>query len=99
MASPRWGGGGNGVYLDHGLTGTNRQRPGPRETLAACREPVALVAARLDHLARSPPVTTVIADELTTRRFVSPLGGSVADDQSGRSVDLQRARDGDSSLV
>lgn len=26
------------VYVDHGLTGTNRQRPGLREALAACRE-------------------------------------------------------------
>ena len=26
------------VYVDHGLTGTNRERPGLREALAACRE-------------------------------------------------------------
>ncbi len=26
------------VYVDHGLTGTNRDRPGLREALAACRE-------------------------------------------------------------
>src|SRR3954454_25312947 len=26
------------VYLDHGLTGTNRDRPGLREALAACRD-------------------------------------------------------------
>ena len=25
------------VYVDHGLTGTNRERPGLREALAACR--------------------------------------------------------------
>jgi DNA invertase Pin-like site-specific DNA recombinase len=25
------------VYVDHGLTGTNRARPGLREALAACR--------------------------------------------------------------
>ena len=25
------------VYLDHGLTGTNRQRPGLDQALAACR--------------------------------------------------------------
>lgn len=25
------------VYVDHGLTGTNRDRPGLREALAACR--------------------------------------------------------------
>ena len=28
----------NRVYVDHGLTGTNRERPGLREALAACRE-------------------------------------------------------------
>ena len=26
------------IYADHGLTGTNRERPGLREALAACRE-------------------------------------------------------------
>ncbi|MGI9084250.1 MAG: recombinase family protein [Aeromicrobium sp.] len=26
------------IYVDHGLTGTNRDRPGLREALAACRE-------------------------------------------------------------
>ncbi|MDX6308472.1 MAG: hypothetical protein QOI06_1518 [Nocardioidaceae bacterium] len=25
------------IYVDHGLTGTNRERPGLREALAACR--------------------------------------------------------------
>ena len=25
------------IYVDHGLTGTNRERPGLRESLAACR--------------------------------------------------------------
>lgn len=28
------------VYVDHGLTGTNRGRPGLREALAACRTQV-----------------------------------------------------------
>jgi DNA invertase Pin-like site-specific DNA recombinase len=27
----------NRIYVDHGLTGTNRERPGLREALAACR--------------------------------------------------------------
>ena len=26
------------IYFDHGLTGTNRERPGLREALAACRD-------------------------------------------------------------
>ena len=33
----------NRVYVDHGLTGTNRERPGLREALAACREGDTLV--------------------------------------------------------
>ncbi len=28
----------NRIYVDHGLTGTNRERPGLREALAACRD-------------------------------------------------------------
>ena len=31
------------IYVDHGLTGTNRERPGLREALAACREGDTLV--------------------------------------------------------
>ena len=31
------------IYVDHGLTGTNRDRPGLREALAACREGDTLV--------------------------------------------------------
>jgi hypothetical protein len=35
------------VYLDHGLTGTNRDRPGLREALAACRDGDTLVVTKL----------------------------------------------------
>jgi len=41
------------IYVDHGLTGTNRDRPGPREAMAACRAGDVLVVTRLDRLARS----------------------------------------------
>lgn len=43
------------IYVDHGLTGTNRDRPGLREALAACREDDTLVVTKLDRLARSLP--------------------------------------------
>jgi DNA invertase Pin-like site-specific DNA recombinase len=43
------------VYVDHGLTGTNRERPGLREALAACRSGDTLVVTKLDRLARSVP--------------------------------------------
>ena len=42
------------IYVDHGLTGTNRDRPGLREAMAACREGDTLVVAKLDRLARCP---------------------------------------------
>ncbi|MEJ7744565.1 MAG: recombinase family protein [Nocardioidaceae bacterium] len=43
------------VCVDHGLTGTTRARPGPREALAACRTGDTLVVTKLDRLARSCP--------------------------------------------
>jgi DNA invertase Pin-like site-specific DNA recombinase len=36
------------VYFDHGLTGTNRERPGLREALAACRAGDTLVVTKLE---------------------------------------------------
>jgi DNA invertase Pin-like site-specific DNA recombinase len=67
------------VYVDHGLTGTNRERPGLREALAACREGDTLVVTKLDRLARSLPDARAIADELTVRQVRLNLGGSVYD--------------------
>jgi DNA invertase Pin-like site-specific DNA recombinase len=43
------------IYVDHGLTGTNRARPGLREALTACRAGDTLVVTKLDRLARSVP--------------------------------------------
>ncbi len=67
------------VYVDHGLTGTNRERPGLRGALAACREGDTLVVTKLDRLARSLPDARAIADELTVRQVRLNLGGSVYD--------------------
>jgi len=67
------------IYVDHGLTGTNRERPGLREALAACRAGDTLVLTKLDRLARSLPDARAIADELTTRQISLSLGGSVYD--------------------
>ena len=67
------------VYVDHGLTGTNRERPGLREALAACRAGDTLVVTKLDRLARSLPDARDIADELTERQVKLDLGGSVHD--------------------
>jgi len=61
------------------LTGTNRDRPGLREALAARREGDTLVVTKLDRLARSLPDARAIADELTARQVRLSLGGSVYD--------------------
>ena len=76
------------IYVDHGLTGTNRDRPGLREALAACREGDTLVVTKLDRLARSLPDARAIADELTARQVRLSLGGSAYDpnDAVGRSA-------------
>ncbi len=39
------------IYVDHGLTGNNRERLGLREALAACPEGDTLVVTKLDRLA------------------------------------------------
>jgi len=63
----------------HGMTGTNRERPGLREALAAVRKGDVLVVTKLDRLARSLPDARDIADELTRKGVTLNLGGSVYD--------------------
>ena len=71
------------MYVDHGLTGTNRDRPGLRLALAACRAGDTLVVTKLDRLARSLPDARVVA-LFVRRRFVTFHGGSsVANNVSG----------------
>jgi DNA invertase Pin-like site-specific DNA recombinase len=67
------------VYVDHGLTGTNRDRPGLREAMAACRAGDTLVVSKLDRLARSVPDARDIIAELTARGVKLSIGGSVHD--------------------
>jgi DNA invertase Pin-like site-specific DNA recombinase len=67
------------VYLDHGLTGTNRSRPGLNSALAALREGDTLVVPKLDRLARSVPDARAIGDSLAARGARLSLGGSVYD--------------------
>jgi DNA invertase Pin-like site-specific DNA recombinase len=67
------------VYVDHGLTGANRERPGLREALAACRAGDTLVVTKLDRLARSLPDARDIVAELTDRGVRLSIGGSVHD--------------------
>src|SRR5450759_3940101 len=58
----------NRIYVDHGLTGRTRDRPGLREALAACRSGDTLVVTKPDRLARSLPDARAIAHELTARQ-------------------------------
>ena len=67
------------IYVDHGLTGANRDRPGLRLALAAGRAGDTLVVTKLDRLARWLPDARDILDELTRRNVKLSLGGSIHD--------------------
>ena len=64
------------IYVDHGLTGTNRARPGLNQALAAVRKGDTLVVPKLDRLARSVPDARSIADNLAARGVTLALGQS-----------------------
>jgi DNA invertase Pin-like site-specific DNA recombinase len=70
---------GNRIYLDHGLTGTSRDRPGLAQALAAVRGGDTLVVPKLDRLARSVPDARQIGDSLAARGVRLSLGGTVYD--------------------
>jgi DNA invertase Pin-like site-specific DNA recombinase len=67
------------IYTDHGLTGTNRERPALKEAMSACRAGDEFVVTKLDRLARSLPDARDIVDELTGRSIKLNIGGSVHD--------------------
>lgn len=67
------------IYSDHGRTGTNRDRQGLREAMAACRSGDTLVVPKLDRLARSVRDAADIASELEARGVRLSLGGTVYD--------------------
>jgi DNA invertase Pin-like site-specific DNA recombinase len=67
------------IYTDHGLTGTNRMRPGLDQALAAVRAGDTLVVSKLDRLARSVPDARAIADELKGRGVKLQIGSTVHD--------------------
>jgi len=67
------------IYADHGLTGTNRLRPGLDQALAAVRSGDTLVVSKLDRLARSVPDAREIADSLVNRGVKLAIGESVYD--------------------
>ncbi|MGB1216035.1 MAG: recombinase family protein [Pikeienuella sp.] len=67
------------IYTDHGLTGTNRARPGLDQALAAVREGDTFIVPKLDRLARSVPDARAIADQLEAKGVKLALGASVYD--------------------
>lgn len=67
------------IYTDVGLTGTNRDRPGLRESLAAARAGDTYVVTKLDRLVRSVRDAKDIADELEAKGVSLSIGGSVYD--------------------
>jgi DNA invertase Pin-like site-specific DNA recombinase len=67
------------IYLDHGLTGTTRNRPGLNQALAAVRSGDTLVVPKLDRLARSVPDARAIGDSLVARDVKLSLGGTIYD--------------------
>ena len=67
------------IYTDHGLTGTNRSRPGLAQALAAVRAGDTLVVPKLDRLARSVPDARDIADSLAARGVKLALDTAVYD--------------------
>ena len=67
------------IYIDHGLTGASRTRPGLDQALAAVRKGDTLVVSKLDRLARSVPDARAIADQLTHRGVRLALGEAVYD--------------------
>ena len=65
------------IYVDHSLTGTNRNRPGLAFALAACRSGDIFVVTKLDRLARSLPDARDILAELTAKNVRLSMNGSI----------------------
>jgi DNA invertase Pin-like site-specific DNA recombinase len=67
------------IYLDKGLTGTNRDRPGLDQALASVRAGDTLVVPKLDRLARSVPDARAIGDSLVARGVTLRVGHTAYD--------------------
>jgi DNA invertase Pin-like site-specific DNA recombinase len=88
------------VYVDHGFSGSNTNRPGVREALAACRAGDTFTVTKLDRLARSVRDAREIVDGLAARGVKLSNGGSIYDPPTlwasynfrGRTAVLSRGR-------
>jgi len=67
------------IYFDQGLTGTDTERPGLDQALAAVRKGDTLVSPKLDRLARSVPDACAIGEGLAKRGISLALGGQLYD--------------------
>ena len=67
------------IYVDKGLSGTNRARPGLDQAIAAVRKGDTLVVPKLDRLARSVPDARHIADQLQEKGVKLALGRTIHD--------------------
>ena len=67
------------IYVDHGMSGTKRARPGLDQALAAVRAGDTLVVPKLDRLARSVPDARDIGDTLARRGVRLSVGGRTYD--------------------
>lgn len=75
---------GDRIYVDHGLTG-DRDRPGLRDAIAACRRGDTLVVTKLHRLAHSVADVCEIGERLADRGIYLNVGGRTfaARDPSG----------------
>ena len=67
------------IYMDKGLTGTNRARPDLDQAMAAVRKGDTLVVPKLDRLARSVPDARHIADQLQAKGVKLALDSNIHD--------------------
>jgi DNA invertase Pin-like site-specific DNA recombinase len=67
------------IYLDEGLTGTTRARPGLDQALAAVRTGDTFTVTKLDRLARSVPDALAILGQFSDSGVRFALGASVYD--------------------
>jgi hypothetical protein len=83
------------IYIDHGMTGTKRARPGLDQALAAVRAGDTLVVPKLDRLARSVPMLETSATPSLSAVWCSPwvAGPTTLMTPSGRcsSTSLRRS--------
>ena len=65
---------GNRIYVDHGLTGPNRERPGLREALAACPDTIERLLGPSVHNGLSADIAVKPVHALARPRINGPRG-------------------------